>query len=167
MYIPTNQNKTKNSFDYWQDGAPENTSTIVSRLVTAEYWQRQCALFFPPPGTYGDAEGATPDRVNAYTGGWNTVDNTTRLMWTNGEFDPWRDSTVSSDYRPGGPFEGTADAPVNIVPAGIHCSDMLANNGVANAGVQAVIDAAVAQISTWVDEYYVEKNKKRAVRKQW
>lgn len=89
-------------------------------------------------------------------------------MWTNGEFDPWRDSTVSSFYKPGGQFTGTATAPLQLIPDGIHCSDMLAENGAANAGVQEVIDNAVAQISTWVAEYYTEKNKKgRAVRRNW
>ncbi|KAJ4415500.1 hypothetical protein N0V82_007302 [Gnomoniopsis sp. IMI 355080] len=155
-------------FAYWQDGAPKNESTIVSRLVTAEYWQRQCALFFPGPGTYGSAEGKTVEDVNAYTGGWDIANNLTRLMWTNGEFDPWRDSTVSSLYKPGGQFTGTATAPLQLIPDGIHCSDMLAENGAVNAGVQEVIDNAVAQISTWVAEYYTEKSKKsRAVRRNW
>lgn len=133
--------------------------------MTAEYWQRQCANFFPPPGSYGSAEGQTVASVNAYTKGWDLAGNTTRLIWTNGEFDPWKDSTVSSDYKPGGPFEGTPEAPVQVIPGGFHCSDMIAKNGVVNAGVQEVIDNEVAQIKTWVDEYYEEKKqKKRAVR---
>ncbi|GME32856.1 putative serine protein [Neofusicoccum parvum] len=141
-------------FDYWQDGAPAGRPSIVSRLVTPEYWERQCALFFPPEGeyTYGHAEGKTVDDVNAYTGGWNT--NTTRLVWTNGQFDPWKDATVSSDFRPDGPLESTAEAPVLMIPAGIHCSDLLAQNGIVNAGVQKVIDTEIAQIEQWVAEYY-------------
>lgn len=135
--------------------------------MNADYWRRQCGLFFPTPGTYGIAEGKTAEDVNVYTGGWDTAGNTTRLMWTNGQYDPWKDATVSSDYRPEGPFEGTADAPVAVIPDGIHCSDMLAENGAVNAGVQAVIDQAVAQIKTWTDEFYVEKKKKRAVRRHW
>lgn len=141
-------------FDYWQDGGPSDRPSVVSRLVTPEYWERQCALFFPAEGefTYGHAEGKTVEDVNAYTGGWFT--NTTRLVWTNGEFDPWKDATVSSDFRPGGPLESTTEAPVLVIPAGIHCSDLLAENGAVNAGVQEVIDAEVAQIVQWVAEYY-------------
>lgn len=141
-------------FDFWQDGAPSDRPSIVSRLVTAEYWERQCALFFPPEGefTYGHAKGKTVDDVNAYTGGWFT--NTTRLVWTNGQFDPWKDATVSSEFRPGGPLESTAEAPVYVIPSGIHCSDLLAQNGVVNSGVQKVIDAEIAQIAQWVSEYY-------------
>ncbi|KAF3763262.1 hypothetical protein M406DRAFT_356989 [Cryphonectria parasitica EP155] len=151
-------------FAYWQDGAPGNVSTIVSRLVSGEYWQRQCSLLFPPPGTF-DPDNKTVADTNAYTGGWDTAGNTTRLIWTNGQYDPWKDSTVSSDYKPGGPFQGTATAPIQVIPSGIHCSDMLIDNGLVNAGVQEVIDNEVAQIVTWVDEYYTEKKKPRVVRR--
>lgn len=154
-------------FSFWQDGAPENTSSIVSRLVSAEYWQRQCADYFPGPGTYGSAEGKTVGATNAFTQGWNLAGNTTRLIWTNGQFDPWKDATVSSDYKPGGPFNGTADAPVQVIPAGVHCSDLITEAGEVNAGVKEVQDNEIAQIKTWVDEFYTTNNKKRAVRRRW
>lgn len=66
-------------------GAPKNVTSIVSRLVTAEYWQRQCSLFFPEEDgyTYGSARGKTAEDVNAWTKGW-FLTNTTRLIWTNG-----------------------------------------------------------------------------------
>jgi hypothetical protein len=133
------------------------TPSIVSRLIQPAYSERQCALYFPPENgfTYGIAEGKTNDEVNAYTGGWFA--NTTRLTWTNGQFDPWRDTTVSSDFRPGGPLNSTSEAPVNIIPAGIHCSDLLAENGEVNAGVQAVIDNEISVIKAWVQEYYNQK----------
>lgn len=144
-------------FAYWQDGAPENVATIVSRLVTAEYWERQCSLFFPEEGkfTFGSNAGKTVNDVNAFTQGWN-VKNTTRLTWTNGEFDPWRTSSISSPLRPGGPQVSTPEAPVNIVPDGVHCYDLLAENGQTNAGVQAVIDTETAQIVAWVKEFYAQ-----------
>ncbi|MCJ1472519.1 hypothetical protein MMC13_001167 [Lambiella insularis] len=142
-------------FAYWQDGAPENRPTIVSRLVTAAYWQRQCALFFPAEGsyTYGSGEGRNMSDVNAYTKGWDLT-NTTRLIWTNGQFDPWRSSGVSSQFRPGGPLASTAAAPVQIIPGGFHCSDLILENGIVNDGVQTGIDNEVAQIKKWVAEYY-------------
>ncbi|MCJ1433440.1 hypothetical protein MMC27_002800 [Xylographa pallens] len=141
-------------FAYWQDGAPSSRPSLVSRLVTAAYWQRQCALFFPPEGnyTYGAAAGATVAAVNAYTHGWD-ITNSTRLLWTNGQYDPWRTSGVSSQFRPGGPLASTAAAPLQIIPGGFHCSDLIAANGVANAGVQAVIDNEVAQVKRWVGEF--------------
>ncbi|KAF7899663.1 hypothetical protein EAF00_003999 [Botryotinia globosa] len=142
-------------FGYWQDGAPKNRPTIVSRLIDANYWQRQCALFFPTEGnyTYASAKGATVDRVNKYTKGWD-LEKTTRLIWTNGQYDPWRTSGVSSQFRPGGELKSNARHPVQIIPGGFHCSDLRLKNGQVNAGVQKVIDNEVAQIVAWTAEYY-------------
>lgn len=141
-------------FAFWQDGAPTSRNTsIVSRLVTASYWQRQCSLFFPSEGnfTYGSARGLSVADVNAYTGGWDM--NTTRVLWVNGQYDPWKDATVSSDFEPGGPLQSTSEAPVMVIPDGIHCSDLIAQNGAVNDGVQDVIDAEVKQIKAWVAEW--------------
>lgn len=141
-------------FAFWQDGAPASRNTsIVSRLVTASYWQRQCSLFFPSEGnfTYGSARGLSVADVNAYTGGWDM--NTTRVLWVNGQYDPWKDATVSSDFEPGGPLQSTSEAPVMVIPDGIHCSDLIAQNGAVNDGVQDVIDAEVKQIKAWVAEW--------------
>uniref|UniRef100_A0A8H7TUJ2 Uncharacterized protein n=1 Tax=Bionectria ochroleuca TaxID=29856 RepID=A0A8H7TUJ2_BIOOC len=90
---------------YWQTGAPKGQTTLVSRLVNVEYWESQCKSWFPEGG-YGIEKGKTEADVNRYTGGW-FAKNTTRLMDTNGQRDPWRDVTVSSIYRPGGPLEST------------------------------------------------------------
>lgn len=94
--------------------------------------------------------------MNDYTGGWDYV-NTTRLIWTNGEWDPWKDATVSSDFRPGGPLVSTKEAPLNMIPGGIHCSDLIASNGVANRGVQEVIDNEISVIKGWVEDFYTQK----------
>lgn len=64
---------------------------------------------------------------------------------------------MSSKGRPGGPMESTPETPVIIVPGGFHTSDMSTRNGAANPGVQKVIDAEVAQIKKWVNEYYESK----------
>ncbi|TAQ90255.1 hypothetical protein B7494_g1445 [Chlorociboria aeruginascens] len=74
-------------FNYWQDGAPRGTPSIVSRLVTGDYWQRQCGLFFPTVNgyTYGSniSQNINAHQVNKHTEGWR-LENTTRLIWTNG-----------------------------------------------------------------------------------
>ncbi|KAH8423270.1 putative serine peptidase [Aspergillus melleus] len=142
-------------FFYWQDGAPEGKTTIVPRTVSAEYWQRQCPLFFPTVNghTYGSAKGKNAATVNAYTGGWSRT-NTSRLIWTNGQYDPWLDSGVSSRFRPGGPLKSTAAAPVQVIPGGFHCSDLYMTSYAANDGVRKVVDNEVAQIKAWIGEYY-------------
>jgi len=142
-------------FGYWQDGAPEDRPTIVSRLVTAAYWIRQCGLYFPdgPDGqTYGIRAGRTEADVNAYTGGWD-IDDTTRLFYVNGGYDPWREAGVSADFRPGGPLQSSAQVPVAVVPGGFHTSDLITQNGVVNAGCKAVQERLLDQLAAWVAEY--------------
>lgn len=88
--------------------------------------------------------------------------HTQRLVWVNGEYDPWRSATVSADLRKGGPLKSTKKAPVYVIPAGIHCSDLITANSAANEGVKEVVDAVVETITGWVDEFYEEKGKRRA-----
>ena len=90
--------------------------------------------------------------MNAYTGGWY-IDNTMRLQYTNGDYDPWRELSVSSDVRPGGKLESTEQVPIVIVPGGFHVSDMVTENGEVNADVQAAIDQEVKQLVEWVGEW--------------
>jgi len=142
-------------FSYWQDGAPSTRPSLVSRLVNASYWERQCELYFPPEGDYSYGSGSTEDDVNARTKGWNLTD-TKRLIWTNGQYDPWKTSGMSSEFRPGGPFQGTPEQPIQVIPAGIHCSDLRYSNAKVNAGVKAVVDKQVNQIGLWVAEYYAQ-----------
>lgn len=126
----------------------------MSRLVNVAYWQTQCGFYFPASqGGYGLEEGKTPATVNNYTGGWSNT-KTTRLMYTNGQLDPWRDSTVSSDFRPGGPLQSTEQLPVRIVASGVHCSDLYGQNWAVNNDVKAIAYAEVAQMAGWVSEFY-------------
>jgi len=65
--------------------APLGRPSLVSRLTTAEYYQRQCNLFFPPQGefSFGSAKGKTAGDLNVQTEGWMRT-NTTRVLWVNG-----------------------------------------------------------------------------------
>lgn len=143
-------------FGYWQTGAPEGQPTLVSRLVDAEYWIRQCENFFPlglSGETYGLNKGKTEEELNEYTGGWDIV-NSTRLLYVNGDYDPWRTASVSSyELRPEGALESTEEVPVVIVPGGFHTSDLITMNGEVNAGVAMAQQKIVAQLVEWVGEF--------------
>ncbi|KAF4126088.1 Serine carboxypeptidase S28 [Geosmithia morbida] len=141
-------------FKFWQDGAPENRPSLVSRLVDVDYWEAQCALFFPEGG-YGIAKGKTVEDVNSWTGGWS-VENTTRLLYANGQFDPWRDATVSSKDRPGGPLESTPELPVFVLPGGTHCSDYYKKNWEVNVDARRIAYEETAIIKLWTDQFYLE-----------
>ncbi|KAF3071047.1 putative serine protease K12H4.7 [Daldinia childiae] len=142
-------------FEYWQDGAPIGRPSIVSRLVNKAYWRSQCPLWFPEL-EYGIAKGKSAKDVNKYTGGWSES-NVTRLMMTNGQWDPWRDSTLSSKFRPGGPKESTPEFPIRVVEQGTHCSDLYGQNWAVNPGAKAIADEQVANMAEWVQEFYDQK----------
>ncbi|KAB5554368.1 serine carboxypeptidase S28 [Coniochaeta sp. 2T2.1] len=149
-------------FFYWQTGAPEDRPTIMSRYVTAEYYQRQCGLFFPTGSdggmnyTYGSTLERTAEALNAWTKGWDLT-KTTRLIWFNGEFDPWRSASVSSQFRPGGPLQSREEAPVYLLGNATHCIDLVYRNGVVNPGVRGAQMSAITTMTKWVDDFYALK----------
>ncbi|TLD10195.1 hypothetical protein PgNI_05425 [Pyricularia grisea] len=146
-------------FGWWQNGAPAGRPSIVSRFVNNKYWTDQCELWFPG-GAYGFAQGKTETELNAWTGGWSELD-IPRLMYANGQYDPWREVTVSSSVRPGGPMQSSADAnngtQVRVLAGGTHCSDLYGPNWEANEGAKKIADDQTAQMAEWVDEFYAAK----------
>lgn len=100
--------------------------------------------------------GKTEAQFNAYTKGWNPRPSK-RLLYVNGQFDPWKTAGVSSEYRPGGPLQSTPEVPVLVIPGGFHCSDLRLTNAAANAGVKDVVDKSVAILKGWAREFYTEK----------
>lgn len=155
----TKHNLTKsNSFEYWQAGSTKSTVGFPAPLYNVEYWRRQCPLYFPEVNGHqvGMVKGVRAEDVNKRTGGWDNV-NTTRLLWVNGEYDPWRSASVASDFRPGGPFVGDEDRPAYVIPKAAHCNDMIVKNAAVNAGVKKVVDAEVKKMKQWVDEFYKKK----------
>ncbi|KAK4109669.1 serine-type peptidase-like protein [Canariomyces notabilis] len=150
-------------FEWWQDGAPITRPSIASRLVDPEYWRNQCPLLFPRvngKAMYSLAHGKRARDVNKWTGGWD-VTNTTRAMHTNGERDPWRDATLSSIFRPGGPVKSTEQLPVRLVKGGTHCSDLYQPNWQVNEGVKKLVGEVADNMERWVSEFYEEKGKQR------
>lgn len=131
---------------------------MVSKLLTPEDLRHQCELFFPEVNGFkvGVATGRQASDIVARTGGW-TETNTTRLMWSNGEHDPWRGATVSSPWRPGGMLASTPEAPVHLIPGAAHCTDLAYGNTEVNADSKRVWDEQVAQMEKWVGEFYTEK----------
>ncbi|KAI0133968.1 serine carboxypeptidase S28 [Xylariales sp. AK1849] len=146
-------------FFYWQTGAPPGVPSLMTRLANAEYYQRQCANWFPPEGTssFASSRGKTDADVNAHTGGW-TDTNSTRMLIANGELDPWRSASVSSTFRPGGPLQSTADVPVILINGSRHCNDLSKKNSI-NPAIAAAQAQEIKQISDWVAEFYQQKGR--------
>ncbi|KDQ08574.1 hypothetical protein BOTBODRAFT_59285 [Botryobasidium botryosum FD-172 SS1] len=132
---------------YWQDGAPDAWPSIVTRLVTPAYDEVSRSDYFFPE-TFPTETSAKPktSETNFKYQGWDTV--APRLFFANGERDPWRDATVSSDFT----FrKSTPENPIAVSDA-FHCSDMIIGHNI-DSTVAGVQELAVKQFIEWVKEY--------------
>lgn len=76
-----------------------------------------------------------------------------RLLWVNGELDPWRGAGVEAFQRPTGPFIGVPIQPSWTIQGGTHCNDWLADKTKHQPTTQ-VVRETLAQMQTWVGEFY-------------
>lgn len=144
-------------FQQWQASAPGDTG-LIPRFLTMTDLRDQCDRFFPDVDGYkfGLKNGRTTEDIVKLTGGWDFV-NTTRLLYVNGEYDPWLMETVSSPDRPGGPLKSTPEVPVFVVPKAAHCPDLVMQNVHANKPLGEMFDQITTILKTWVGEFYTEK----------
>ncbi|KAK6066992.1 serine carboxypeptidase S28 [Seiridium cupressi] len=143
-------------FGWYQVGPPTSDgSNIVSSQLQPEQYSRRCPLTFPETNGFvaGSVTGWTEEHLNMWTKGWDAPYK--RVFFVNGEFDPWRSATLSSDYRPDGPAN-TTDAPVYIVKGGVHTPELFVDEE--DPYTWPVVEAAIKQMGAWLDEW--EKPKK-------
>ncbi|KAI0959110.1 hypothetical protein AcW1_004037 [Taiwanofungus camphoratus] len=134
-----------NYMGFFQDGAPDNMPTVVSRLVQPIYTERQCTYQFPE--AFPEARDPNVSATNTAYDGWFVKSD--RLFFANGKRDPWRDATVSAD---GTSFPSTSSQPI-AVGDGFHCSDLLTDNGRVDATVAAVQRQALSAMKGWLAEW--------------
>lgn len=131
---------------------------LVSKFYRTEVERQNCASYFPDG--YGLKSGRTTEDIIKKTGGWNNV-HTKRLIYVNGELDPWRPETVSSRDRPGGPLQSTPEVPVFLVKKGTHCADLRMQNAEVNADIAVQMTEMRKIMGGWVAEFYTEKGIQR------
>jgi len=147
-----------NPFSWWQTGPEKSDGTnIVSAFNTVDHWQRQCALKFPKTNGFqaGSVEGFTTDHLNGYTGGWGA--NFERVLFVNGQYDPWKSASVSSPSRPGGPLASTAAHPVFEIPNGVHCPELVLGD---TAEAAPLLDDMFTIMGGWLDEWQGPRKRK-------
>lgn len=71
----------------------------------------------------------------------------------NRQYDPWREETISSDFRPGGPAVSKSGNPIFVMPAASHCYDLIWRNGDGNSGVRDTQNKEVQQMKAWISEW--------------
>ncbi|TDL29923.1 peptidase S28 [Rickenella mellea] len=135
-----------NELGFFQDGAPTNQPTLVSRIIQPAYDLRQCAHWFPSQFPNAAAQMPNTTVTNTRYQGWNVAVD--RLFFANGKRDPWRDATVSSDFYT---RQSTSMQPI-AVSDGFHCSDMSKKNAM-DATVAAVQTQALASMKTWLGQW--------------
>ncbi|KAI0666133.1 peptidase S28 [Trametes maxima] len=135
-------------FGFWFDGAPKDTPTLVSRILTPAYNQRQCVNFFPEAfNKSAPVNFLTALDVNVKYGGWNVT--TERIVFINGERDPWREATVAAN---GVSNKGT-DMQPHLLADGFHTSDMLVADGQVSARIRQAQEQALQYIEKWLADW--------------
>ncbi|TFK37404.1 peptidase S28 [Crucibulum laeve] len=76
-------------YGFYQRGDPENALSIETSFLSLELFQQQCNETF----SQGLPSSPQVSNVNKY-GGWNM--NPSNVMFSNGEFDPWRTMGLAS-----------------------------------------------------------------------
>ncbi|KAJ7454756.1 peptidase S28 [Mycena latifolia] len=139
-----------NDLAFWQDGDPTGPS-IVSKQVNVAYWERQCPLWFPAEDGVSVPKMAPVAHVNKLYGGWDISEN--HMLFVNGEFDPWRSGTVSSELPFAPKRHSTPEQPILMVKTGVHCWDMITSTAQANPNTRVVFNEVVAQMVVWMKEW--------------
>ncbi|KAI1436300.1 serine carboxypeptidase S28 [Xylaria sp. CBS 124048] len=148
-------------FGWYQVGPPESDGTsIVSSSLRPDHYQRRCPLMFPDTNgfTVGSVRGFTAQHLNMWTHGWDA--SFERVLFVNGERDPWRSATIAADCRPGGPVNSSDTIPSLIVEKGDHVPDLILGD---DEFQTRVIESAVKIMGNWLKDWQKPASSKRVV----
>jgi hypothetical protein len=147
-------------FGYFQ--VADSSNSIITSLETIDRMQARCNAAFPgmlPPAPQVDA-------INKKYGGW--TQNPTRVMYTNGELDPWKTLSVAS-VEDGAPMRlptttvPPADGAPNsksyygvIYPGQVHAVDFFSSTGqpdARNKAFQTGLSMFTAALDQWMGSF--------------
>lgn len=143
----------------WRTATPKGLLSLLPSTINVQHYEKEvCHHYFQGNGTISAYNKAnkTVDNLNAWTGGWNPKSNSKRLLFVDGEFDPVREASVSSDFREGGPLASSDEIPVSIVPGATHCEDLNFGLYSQSDAQKKVIEANIDQIGRWVQQWYTQ-----------
>ncbi|KAI0132335.1 peptidase S28 [Xylariales sp. AK1849] len=138
-------------FGWYQVGpAISDGNNVVSNQLRPEQYSRRCDLQFPQTNGFvsGSATGWTEAHLNMWTEGWDA--DYERVLFVNGEFDPWRSATIASDYRPGGRLNSTK-SPAYIVKGGVHTPELIIDE--TDPNTWPIVQAAIKQMGDWLSQW--------------
>ena len=113
--------QTCTEFGYWQTAPPAPMKRWRSKFITVAYYENGCRDTF---GTLDMPRIPNVDYINTVYKGQSI--HTSRIVYVNGEIDPWRRLSVSAEpdspappRNPNSPTE-----PMFVVKGGSHCTDL-------------------------------------------
>ncbi|KAG6819488.1 hypothetical protein H0H93_011345 [Arthromyces matolae] len=121
---------------------PQGQPSLVLRALTPAHDLRLCNQMFP--GAFSAGNNPQVNRTNELYHGWNVQQN--RVFFANGQRDPWREASMSSDFAN---VTSTDSQPI-AVSDGFHCSDLIAFAGDVDPTVRAVQDKALQYMAIWL-----------------
>ncbi|RUS20378.1 peptidase S28 [Endogone sp. FLAS-F59071] len=137
-------------FGYWQSAAPKGHPTLVSRLVTPDYWQRQCPMYFPNSTLLHKPR---TEYINKVYGGWNIQDD--HIFWINGEFDPWRALGVNSADAP--KRLSSNKSPDVVIKGAVHgWDDLWSPTEVLPKPLIEVHNEVILSLTQWLKEFHAK-----------
>jgi hypothetical protein len=101
-------------FGYFQVSAPKDKPTIVSRKLQTSLFERTCQLYFSKMGVPKQPD---VSKTNSQYGGWAI--KLDRVLWIDGEWDSWRELSVSSDQA--NRHDISSNGSSIIIPKATHC----------------------------------------------
>jgi len=88
-------------------------------------------------------------RTNLLYKGFSSRAN--RLFFANGQRDPWREVTMSTDFLP---LVSTEQQPIAVASGGYHCSDLIISYGNVDASIKQVQNLGAAYMAKWVAAWH-------------
>ncbi|RYP67011.1 hypothetical protein DL769_005871 [Monosporascus sp. CRB-8-3] len=143
-------------FGWYQVGPDVSDGTnIVSSAMQETQYSRRCPLMFPETNGFvvGSVRGWNETHLNQWTGGWDSEFE--KVIFVDGQYDPWRSASVSSDYRPEGGVYNTTEAPAFIVENGIHCPEFDIDES--DPYTWPVVQSSVEIMAGWIKEWSPRK----------
>ncbi|KAH9853292.1 peptidase S28 [Lenzites betulinus] len=140
-------------FGFSFDGALEGQPSLVSRTLNrsyneASFHSHRCKEMFPEAfNTSGPVTFLNALDVNMKYDGWNTT--TERLIFVNGERDPWRAATVAVE----GAVNNGSDLQPHLIADGFHTSDMVVSEGFFSPRLGEVQVQALSYLQKWLSEW--------------
>lgn len=89
-----------------------------------------------------------------WTHGWSA--QFYKVIFVNGQFDPWKSATESSDYRPIGPMVSTDDVPVFIVEGGVYSPGLWIDNDI--PAEWSVVQNCLERMGAWLKNWTPPKS---------